>query len=1565
MTVELNSPTGIELRARNCLESVALFTDKQLIELSSETTDAHIRHHLLGEMLVRTWLYKRDTSDFQQSIHTLATNLGMTALIARFQKSIRPLRDKSPPIDENLIHTSFAVEEVLPSNEEECWTFVKHRISGFLVCDGIIPATIAGKAIAIPFTIRWDHDKGKILDAQNKPIDGWISESQELYKTLGRRFGVRLGCAFGDRAAFRNGKPLASGGSFALPILFGATRAKDKSIHPLDVICTGEVLNNELREIGGRDEKHQLAKDIGARLFAAPGIGKPWFLSPGLNIKQAVVAILKECGLAEADITEHIGDVFVEQESGPFTRAIQELSTHFVGRDTQIDQVFDWIEASATSGAKRLMWIGGKAGCGKSAFMVGLMQSPKSAGLVSVPYLFDPKWSPKNRWQNDFFKYAADCIASEYQVDLALVRFEKPEDQFRFALANLPASELPRLLFLLDGVDEIEGSLDGIASVATEYSRCVWVFAGQESDTTETLRNIPSIKHFPLGGLHQEAMVQMINVAAENMPAQLVTAIVENADGFPQYTKLMLDDWKRRGNALDPSKLPHGLSESYKEIVERLRTGGDFTQQWRADIGHILSLLATARHRTPLSAASIAAMLTRYVRPYLEDEIKVALDVCSSILRSLRSENDNEKREWTFSHNSFRQYFLENQSTLAMRNQAREAWAKVCRAWDSQPLEDGLHAYALEFLVEELMEAGDHATVIDLARQQRFLNAQSFRLGPSFALKTMESAIAFALSTGNLAAAASLTLARARRSEDAYSESPFAAMRRKNHPWALELIDRIENQTDRTLWHLALAAFQANNRRLHFSAKVLDEAIPHDALCEKLVRGASMCAVVLLSLLTDVRTRKFQWYRFISRLDDSSKFEIVPLMFDFIKSPIHMIWKVIASISDPDLRINAYSYVIHELAVSNVKYAERQLDRFENATDRASGAVEIVAAFARLNQWKEAKRVMAAYIPSHFARQRAKALAYFAVELKHTGLNKEAANAYDDAINTIQTNLATKPGQQAIAYSEFAFIHAEARFIQPAIRAFQSAVRVATELHGSHILQAQCFATIAANLSSATEFSPDFFRIMERVVLLAKRELDAAIDHKVDPTRSQLVGALGKNGHFELAHSILDTIEDKDLLIEATGRLCSYYVRFNLSTPSKLIRRIDQKSGRDGELLLHSLVALEKVKINRFEALSDICHCLRPPKPSWKIKHWGAARILSEASVVLSRHGDTRAGKLLECAIDALNPISEREAGRYYVDLAMRSLDSGDRERAVHLFSIARRYLPKKTEKEYKTSGEVRLIAEIESAERRWQVDGQHNGITAFQYVRGLGDGRDTLIDKIELYIELITPLAEAGCREELEEVCAFGFIKLQDSRFVQKPLKRGELAGAFAAKLSKSALYMDGFQQWTLRFVEICEEIQAEYQFRLPENAIRAQALIKVADGEFTEAIAAAQRIGVGETRSIVLRDLAIRAVRKGDCNQALHLATRITHGRSQHLPDIGREIVERGTQEDVPYLHRLVVSCSDYSDAAYRIISSIIRFHKPRPDLVMDVLRGCGIDFSESLHGPNESRALQLNQS
>ena len=1122
-------------------------------------------------------------------------------------------------------------------------------------------------------------------------------------------------------------------------------------------------------------------------MFAAPGSNSSCILSTGWDVKKALAFIWKKLGEDAQDTAKRLAFTFVEREHGPlFARAIQELTAHFVGRDDQIRQVFDWIHSDRVTPEGRQMWIGGKAGCGKSAFMAALAhQSLKDEEWFAVPYFFDPKWTRKRR-SDDFFRYAAMQIASEYGIDLDQVRYEEPEEQFRFAYTNFVHSQSTRLIFLLDGLDETEDSLDDLAAVVREATGCVWIFAGQETERTDVLRRLPSLMPFPLGGLNDEGMRAMIAEAASDasrqfgsVSDQLTNAILRNAEGLPQYTRLAIAEWKRVGNALNPSALPKGLPEYYTRIIERLRTGGDFTQQWRGDVIHILALLATARRGRPLSAATIAAMLTRYVRPYSENEIEAALEACTPILRSLRSDSESDERQWTFSHNSFRQFILKGDDSFIedIRNRARKALEEVCYAWDKN-LENGVRAYALQFLVEELTEAGRYQDICDLAlkrepanRKQSFLDAQASKLGPRFALQTLACAIDLAFSSGNLPDAVALTLARAQRIEETYSESPFAAMRARNNQWAFELIERIENQHDRTLWHLAFAVFHANGQRPHLAAQILDEVITIAALREKLVGGASMCAAVLLSLLTEVPTRRFQWDRFLSRLDDASKRHIIPLLVTHIRPPINCIWQVLRSIADRNLRDEARRDVVRELAASDPRFAEFQLSRFEDNFDRSFSAVEVVAAYARLRRWNDAQRVLDDYVSRDAVRQRAQALAHLAAELNRAGLRDDAKRAFFDGLDTIKLDLAEKPDQQAKAYAEFGHVQAEAGFFQQADIAFRSAMRIAFKLKGSHIFRAICFTTLVTSLSAATEFFPNLQQMLSDALAEAEIELTQSEDHKVESTRRRLVNALGRSGHRELATRLLDSIQDKTIHLEATGRLCSYYHRFDRAVPQSLIKKMDKASGLDGKMMFHALVGLEKAKDNRAAALSEVCASLRHPKPNWRASYWGPSRLLGEAGSVLTHYGDHRAPRIFDAAVVKLGTnkcgIGDNERGRHLVNIAIHYAECGNPAAACRTLLLTRQCLRKMKDK----GSQVALWAEVESVETRYHLKDKYEepiGETVLEDIeQTVRNSKSVIADKLGLYSELIAPFAEAGRVSDLQFICAFAFERITDARFL------------------------------------------------------------------------------------------------------------------------------------------------------------------------------------------------------
>ncbi len=1557
----------LDTRINNCPESVALFTDTQLADFLSKIQGNGVaRRCVMAELMLRYWLYDGHKPKSLETAVAEVCAAIVPILSAAFQRVVL-LRKQAWPVSQQAIEQAFCVGRLDPESEH-LWGFLRQRVCSFMDCDGVIPAYIRGteEAIAIPFTVERDHDEGQIVDREGNPIQGWIDETPAIWKTLGWQCCVRLRCDFGNYSALDGDGALFQGGSFALPLLLGLTRHDNDQMHPLAIVCTGEIRDGKLAEIAGRDAKQELARQIGS-MFIAPGVGDVRFIPPDLDVKKALSEILTRFGEDRPAISSRLKRVFIDRDLGRFDEAIEQLTRHFSGRERKLQEVLEWVDQVECGENSHQRWIGGGAGCGKSAFIAKLTQESKEyGGWFVIPYFFDPKSNPHHsRRVEEFFDFAAKQIATEHGFRFENIESGEREQErrLRYALRRMREKQSERVVFLIDGVDEAEGGLDTLAIMALESPGCVWVIAGQEIPETESIRSIASILHDSLGELPPEDMIAMIKSSGVELSPELIAAVVKKADGMPQYTRWVLDELGDNRDLLDPNKLPEGMSGYYRHIIDRYFKGTTSKERWRADLIDILALLATAKHRVPLSAATVVAMLKRYRRGYSEEVMSAALRACKPILESVRSDDDSKPECWAISKNCFREYILKDNDgdLIEAITDARKIWSEVCRAWNTE-LEEGLRSYALRNIADELCQADQKGDFVVLAQEEKFIADQMNVLGPQFALETLKRAIDAALSVGTLADAAALTLKRADLVEKAYGESPFDAMRAKDDQWSQELIDRIENQNDRTLWYLALAVWHANGSRLGRSARVLDQAIPPAALREKLVGGASMCGGVLISLLTHIETRRFDWQRFLTRLDDLSKCEMVSLLVCHIRPPLDIVWRVLDSIREPRLQNDARKEVVRELARTNVQLAEMELSRFENEFEQAFAAVEIVAAYARMKRFDKLDRVMERYISPRAVRQTVKALAFKAAALKHAKKSVEGERALVDAYNIIESEFAGRPDQRAKCHAEVGHAQAEMGFTSIAREAFATAFEAVAEISANkHILRAICFKTIASNIATVIQRSALFATMLEDVVEGALYEISLSGDVKADPTRLLLLRALGKNGQLDTAAKVLHTIQDRKLHCEAVARLHAYYRRFREVKPREIS---DRKLDSDGKMMFHALAAIEKIKVSCADEqfpiapLFEVCSCLRFSKGNWRARTWGPARILSEAGSVLFRHGDGRASHVFDTAERFLSKMPEYEQGRYFVELAIRRSECGDHESARRLLVRARGCLTKMHEK-----SKVDLHAEIERAEIACGYAKEHDFAFAgvLTDINLIGNQPNTIIHKLQLYCSLVAPFAAAGRGGALQEICAFSLERVQDNRFLKLPEQksaeqRSALAAEFCGKLAKAAIdemskrspanaTIERLCGWITKFVEVCEQARAQNRIALPAGAIRACALLRLAVADFDGAVASAKVIAVGETRSVILRELAKWAVHKDRCGDAAHLFTQITHKRSEHLPDIGREIANRGEQNEASHLHRLVVLCSEYPDGAYRMIESLIRFHKPDAGSLIATLTACGV--------------------
>ncbi|HLF83472.1 MAG TPA: DUF4062 domain-containing protein, partial [Blastocatellia bacterium] len=118
----------------------------------------------------------------------------------------------------------------------------------------------------------------------------------------------------------------------------------------------------------------------------------------------------------------------------------------------------------------------------------------------------------------------------------------------------------------------------------------------------------------------------------------------------------------------------------------------------------------------------------------------------------------------------------------------------------------GADAKALKELPYHSLKAGLHERLFELARDQRFLAAQTstFREEPKISLTTIQDAISGACAIDNATAMAEFSLAHAQRCEAMNSESPLEALRAGNLDRAWELAGLADSDHS-ALWHLLLA----------------------------------------------------------------------------------------------------------------------------------------------------------------------------------------------------------------------------------------------------------------------------------------------------------------------------------------------------------------------------------------------------------------------------------------------------------------------------------------------------------------------------------------------------------------------------------------------------------------------------------------------------------------------------------------------------------------------------------------------------------------------------------------
>jgi len=398
-----------------------------------------------------------------------------------------------------------------------------------------------------------------------------------------------------------------------------------------------------------------------------------------------------------------------------FRDVIDDLSEGLVGRSEHLEDVKKWIRSRQQAGG--VLWVGGKPGVGKSAFMAELAKRLKNGkNLCVIPFFFR---NGDHRCNSDYFYKAAMLTFSE----VFGISIKENSRQPQRALFSSAIGEVRRIqneqkepitvLFLLDGLDEVVGQSQDMLRLPLEHQMplVVWVCAGRKEITLQELFDAPEVETLweegELPPLTELDIRMLIEQECEGMRYELfeqdqqtkgeyrnhfLEELVKKSEGLPLYVRMVIEDLKeRRLNFRDTEKLPQGLQNYFETLLERLKVG-DLPRA----LTEVLALLC--RIYEPMEEEIIADILQGLHRSEWKSEVQKAMRYGHVMLK--RVITPEERWGWTFYHESFRQHLRETKTIEKTRQEALNdgllAW---CKRW-----QDHRHPYAFRHYARHLLE---------------------------------------------------------------------------------------------------------------------------------------------------------------------------------------------------------------------------------------------------------------------------------------------------------------------------------------------------------------------------------------------------------------------------------------------------------------------------------------------------------------------------------------------------------------------------------------------------------------------------------------------------------------------------------------------------------------------------------------------------------------------------------------------------------------------------------------------------------------------------------------------
>ena len=514
---------------------------------------------------------------------------------------------------------------------------------------------------------------------------------------------------------------------------------------------------------------------------------------------------------------------------------VESDSNSLVGRAEELRQARDRIKECAGG----VLWLTGQGGIGKSflaarlASGYGLLR-PDAPGRKQSKNWCVIAWRFRagdgdrcHRWA--FFRHAISRLGQWEALGRPGTTPTAETYKLREQLAGLldrvaelkaddPRGKPPRVLFVLDGLDEIARGDHDFAETPFQLNQAnvVWLCAGRPEKTLNQTFRPERCTHLFDGGLERMrpadiramlvegtgklkyALLKQDDERGDAVVNALVDAVVAQADGLPLYVRFVVEDVLAGHLTFDatlPGKLPRGLSAYYDDMLRRFTIG---------ELPALLTplVVGVAWAKAPLEEETLLELMLR--RKVLaggaeaaKQTLRRGLDVAGVMLRVVPLSGGGFGYEPY--HLTFRDHVRADEARIigGQNLLAREAFCELTDDWARLPAGHAARRYALRHGPEHLLEEKRYDDLVRLARDKDgFLLAQTRELPaePEAPLRTLMAALRAAIARDDGGQMAEFCVGHALRVREVLRESPLEALRAGSLERALGLVELLEPQ---------------------------------------------------------------------------------------------------------------------------------------------------------------------------------------------------------------------------------------------------------------------------------------------------------------------------------------------------------------------------------------------------------------------------------------------------------------------------------------------------------------------------------------------------------------------------------------------------------------------------------------------------------------------------------------------------------------------------------------------------------------------------------------------------